>query len=94
MNSGCNVIIAAFSPRLDTSLERRVVALLPQYGLVVDRTEQAPQGLLIFAQSRDCDSLNLLHLRQQLSQSGQQLGVEFRVQREELFRAMHRITPL
>lgn len=48
-------------------------------------------GLLVFAESSDCDSLNLLRLRDDLVRAGDPLRIRFRVQREELFRAMHRL---
>ncbi|MCA9791861.1 MAG: hypothetical protein KC910_08695 [Candidatus Eremiobacteraeota bacterium] len=89
MSSGCSLIIAAFSLRAEGGFEHRVLSLLAEYGLVVSRTEQARGGLLLFAESSNCDSFNLLKLRQDLQNRGQQLGVDFRIQREELFRAMH-----
>lgn len=85
----CRVIIAAFAEGQRPELSSLVSAKLVELGLCISRIEIAPKGLLVFAEAFDCDSLNLLKLRQQLIDFGQPQGVEFRLQREELFRAMH-----
>ena len=89
MSGSCRLIIAAFAQGADQARLAEVEPLLKSLDLEVSRTEMTHRGLLVFAESKDCDSLNLLGLRQRLQVQGQSCGLDFRLQREELFRAMH-----
>jgi len=71
-----------------------ITRLLAEHGVVVDDVEQA-EGEGCFAMILLARVVNpvvtLAQLREFLSARGRDLGVTLRVQREELFVAMHRI---
>lgn len=92
MSGSCRLIIAAFASEANQSRLAEVEPLLRSMDLVVSRTEMTHRGLLVFAESHDCDSLNLLGLREKLQAQGRSYGLDFRLQREELFRAMHQLS--
>ncbi|GEM_PF-2371696 len=77
------------------SLVGRVHALLEARGLEILRMEPSSQpdcfALLIHARTSACSTANVVALRRDLQAQGHELGVNIRVQREELFLYMHRI---
>lgn len=102
----CRLIIAAFSSsglcaggdslkREQERLIPRMRSLLEARGLIIDRLEPLDRSgcfaILIYAQAGECESLNLLGLRRDLTQDAATLGLQLRVQREDLFQAMHRL---
>ncbi|HXE73696.1 MAG TPA: hypothetical protein VNO81_13625 [Candidatus Nitrosotenuis sp.] len=86
--------LQAQSPQ-HASMAAQIYGLLARRGLQVLRMEQVSDGgcaaLLVHAQAQACESQDLLALRQDLQAAGRELGYTLRVQREELFRYMHRI---
>lgn len=55
----------------------------------VDRVEVTEKGVLVFAESTLCESLDLTEMREGLLKAGQAVGYRVRLQREDIFRAMH-----
>lgn len=93
MSDSCNIIIA-FLPRkgqtVDPVLVRR---LLSSHPVIIERLEETPKGILVFASSTLCQSFELTSMREQLFEEGCQAGCTIRLQRESLFKAMHSVTP-
>ena len=77
------------------SLVGRIHGLLEARGLEILRMEQSSEpdcfALLVHAQTSACTAANLVALRRDLEQTGRELGLTIRVQREELFVYMHRV---
>lgn len=76
------------------TLMAHLTALLTEHGIEVDNVQQADAegcfAMIVSAHALD-DSVPLGALRQVLDRQGQSWGVSIRVQREDLFLAMHRI---
>lgn len=66
-----------------------VERLLSRYSVRISRTEVTEKGILVFADSTECDSLDLTSMRESLAKEAQHAGYRLRLQREDLFRAMH-----
>ena len=68
---------------------------LGQWGLTVTSWEPITRSncsaLLIYAENRTAQRLNLLEFRRQLSARLQERQLQIRIQREDLFLAMHRL---
>lgn len=60
---------------------------------ILDISQTTMQGLFTMMMLTDLEGLNMdfSELRDQLSEKGKELGVEVRIQREEIFESMHRI---
>lgn len=89
VTENCSLIIAFFPQRPGALSAEAVHRLLSGHPVRIDRTEVTDKGILVFAQSTQCDSMNLTTLREALFQEGQTAGFRVRLQREDLFRAMH-----
>lgn len=89
MNENCRLIIAFFPQRPQELSVSVIERLLAPHPVRIDRTEVTEKGILVFAQSTRCDSLDLTSLREVLFREGQNAGYRVRLQREDLFRAMH-----
>jgi ACT domain-containing protein len=76
------------------SLLAHLTTLLGEHGVDIDTVEQADGegcfAMILTARTRE-DGVNLPALRDALTTQGRALGVTVRVQREDLFLAMHRI---
>jgi predicted amino acid-binding ACT domain protein len=89
VNENCKLIIAFF-PLTDSRVERTSVErILRSHPVRVERIEETEKGVLIFAESTNCESLELTRMREQLFEQGRAAGYRVRLQRECLFRAMH-----
>lgn len=89
MTENCSLIIAFFHQRPGALSPNAVEQLLARHPVRIDRTEVTEKGILVFAQSTQCESMDLTTLREALFQEGQKAGFRVRLQREDLFRAMH-----
>lgn len=89
MNENCRLIIAFFHQRPGALSPAAVEKLLAGHPVRIDRTEVTEKGILVFAQSTQCASMDLTALREALFHEGQKAGFRVRLQREDLFRAMH-----
>lgn len=98
----CRVIVAAFlaggicsGPNEGSVLCDRVHQLVVDCGLHVVNSEQVEDGdcfaLVLHCETNLCGSNDLQALREDLRREGLALGLRFRVQREDLFLAMHRV---
>ncbi len=92
MTSGCRLIIAFFPDHKVAINQAEVLGLLRTHPLSVERVEETEKGVLVFASSTHCDSLDLTKLRETLLAESRNLGYRLRLQREDLFRAMHSVT--
>lgn len=91
MNENCKIIIAFFperAPRVESTLVERI---LRAHSVRVERVEVTDRGVLVFAESTQCESLDLLRLRESFLEQGRAVGYRVRLQREWLFRAMHSV---
>lgn len=93
MNTDCSLIIAFFPLEGRAVCRQTVTRLLGDHPLYVERIEETPKGVLVFARSTYCDSLDLTALRETLLGQAAEVGYRLRLQREELFRAMHTLAP-
>ena len=66
-----------------------VERILRAHPIRVHRIEETVKGVLVFAESTQCESLELTRLREALLEDGRGVGYRIRLQRECLFRAMH-----
>lgn len=92
MTENCNLIIAFFPltpARVDTDSVDRILRSHP---IRVDRIENTEKGVLVFAESTRCESLDLTRMRESLLEQGRTKGFRVRMQRECLFRAMHSLS--
>ena len=89
MNQGCRLIIAFFPQTKSLVCPVDVERILRSHPVKIDRIENTEKGVLVFAQSTHCESMDLTSLREKLLAEGHQLGFRIRLQREDLFRAMH-----
>ena len=89
VTENCRLIIAFFHQRPGALSPSAVEKLLAGHPVRIDRTEVTEKGILVFAQSTQCESMDLTALREALFQEGQKAGFRVRLQREDLFRAMH-----
>jgi predicted amino acid-binding ACT domain protein len=89
MADSCRLIVAFFPQRPGALSPEAVDDLLAGHPVRIDRTEVTQKGILVFARSTHCASLDLTTLREALFQEGQRRGFRVRLQREDLFRAMH-----
>lgn len=89
MTENCKLIIA-FLPDAARSVNSDTVErILRAHPVRVNRIEQTEKGVLVFAESTQCESLELTNMRQALLEEGRKVGYGIRLQRECLFRAMH-----
>lgn len=89
ITDNCNLIIAFFpdrAPRVDTV---EVERLLRRHSVRVERVESTERGVLVFAESTQCGSLDLTNMREALGEQARAVGYRVRLHRECLFRAMH-----
>lgn len=93
MSEKCRLIIAFFPVAAQSDPQREVERVLTGHPLRIDRIEATRRGVLVFGQSTACDSLDLMALRERLVRQGEQAGFRVRLQREDLFRAMHSLVP-
>ncbi len=89
MNENCRLIAAFFPQRPGTVSTDTVETLLSRHPVRIDRIEVTEKGVLVFAQSTRCESLDLTSMRESLFREAQAAGYRVRLQREDLFRAMH-----
>lgn len=89
MTENCRLIIAFFPQRPGALSAHTVEDMLARHPIRVDRTEVTEKGILVFAHSTRCESMDLTALREELFKQGQTAGYRVRLQREDLFRAMH-----
>jgi predicted amino acid-binding ACT domain protein len=89
MTENCRLIIAFFPQRSGDLSAAAVERLLAGHPVRIDRIEVTEKGILVFAQSTHCQSMDLTALRETLFQQGKAAGFRVRLQREDLFRAMH-----
>lgn len=85
----CRLIIAFFPLDGRAASPVAVERLLQDQPVDIDRVEVTEKGVLVFGQSTRCESLDLTQLRESLLQAGQDVGYRVRLQREDIFRAMH-----
>lgn len=85
----CRLIIAFFPLRHSAVSPATVEKILRDRPLRVDRVEVTEKGVLVFAESTSCESLDLTALREGLLAEGAAVGYRVRLQREDIFRAMH-----
>lgn len=91
MSENCKLIIAFFpetSPRVDPVQVERI---LRTHSVRVERVEVTERGVLVFAESTQCETLDLTRLRESFLEQGRAIGYRVRLQREWLFRAMHSV---
>ncbi len=93
LNADCSLIIAFFPSDGRAVCRHTVTRLLGEHPLSVERIEETPKGILVFARSTQCDSLDLTALRGTLLTQALEYGYQLRLQREDLFRAMHTLAP-
>jgi len=92
VTENCKLIIAFF-PKEGRRAERSTVdRLLRSHPIRVERVEETASGILVFAESTRCESLDLTHMREDLWKQGQAEGYSTRLQRECLFKAMHSLS--
>lgn len=89
VNQNCRLIIAFFPHRPGQGSPSTVEGMLRDHPVRIERVEATEKGILVFAESTQCDSLDLTTLREKLLRQGEALGYRVRLQREDLFRAMH-----
>ena len=89
MTENCGLIIAFFPQRPGALARHTVENLLAAHPVRIDRTEVTDKGILVFATSTQCQTLDLTALRHALIREGEAVGCRVRLQREDLFRAMH-----
>lgn len=92
VTDNCRLIIAFFPRRHGALSVEPVRSMLAGHPLRIDRIEATDKGILVFAQSTRCDSPELTTLRETLLREGELAGYRVRLQREDLFRAMHSLT--
>jgi ACT domain-containing protein len=71
-----------------------ISAVLQQANVnILDISQTIMQNLFTMIMLTDLEKMNIdfSELRDQLTQKGQELGVDIRIQREEIFQSMHRI---
>lgn len=89
MTENCRLIIAFFpekTPHVDRAPVERI---LRSHAVRIDRIEETEKGILVFAESTRCESLDLTEMRESFLEQGRSVGYRVRLQRECLFRAMH-----
>lgn len=92
MTENCKIIIAFF-PETSRPVEASLVErLLRSHPLRIERVEETQKGILVFAESTRCESLDLTQMRESLYKEGKAAGCRVRLQRESLFRAMHSLS--
>lgn len=89
VTDACRLIIAFFPLRHSGVSPATVEKLLRDQPVRVDRVEVTEKGVLVFAESTMCESLDLTQLRESLLKAGESVGYRVRLQREDIFRAMH-----
>lgn len=89
MTENCRLIFAFFPQRPGGLTAESVNALLSRHPIRIERTEVTEKGILVFAESTHCESMDLTSIRESLFREGQKAGFRVRLQREDLFRAMH-----
>lgn len=94
MTENCNLIIAFFPLQPGRSDAQAVERILRTHPIRVDRIEHTEKGILVFAESTRCESLDLTRMREALISQGREVGLRVRLQRECLFRAMHSLSYL
>lgn len=88
-DENCKIILAFFPEAARTVNVDTVERILRAHPIRVNRIEATTSGVLVFAESTQCESLELTRMRESLLQDGRNVGYRVRLQRECLFRAMH-----
>lgn len=91
MTENCKLIIAFFPEKARTVDPIHVERILRTQAVRVERIEETDKGILVFAESTECGSLDLTRLRESFLEQGRTVGYRVRLQRESLFRAMHSV---
>lgn len=94
MTESCRLIIAFFPIERQHSLIHSARSLLADHPLRIERIEETDHGVLVFAQSTRCESMNLTAMRKSLYAAASHAGFKVRLQREDLFKAMHSLAML
>ena len=89
MTENCKLIIAFFPEKARVVEVTQVERILRSNPVRVERVEETEKGILVFAESTHCESLDLMHMREAFLEQGRAVGYRVRLQRECLFRAMH-----
>ena len=89
VTENCSLIIAFFPEKAHRVELAPVERMLRAHAVRVDRVEETEKGILVFAESTRCESLDLTHMRESFLEQGRAVGYRVRLQRECLFRAMH-----
>jgi predicted amino acid-binding ACT domain protein len=89
VTQNCKLIIAFFPETARHVDPTHVERILRSHPVRVDRIESTEKGVLVFAESTRCESLDLTNMREAFLEQGRAVGYRVRLQRECLFRAMH-----
>jgi predicted amino acid-binding ACT domain protein len=89
VTENCKLIIAFFPEAARAVNPEIVERILRTHPIRVNRVEATEKGVLVFAESTQCQSLELTRMREALLKDGRNVGYRVRLQREALFRAMH-----
>ena len=89
MTENCKLIIAFFPEKARVVEATQVERILRSNPIRVERVEETEKGILVFAESTHCESLDLMRMREALLDQGRAVGYRVRLHRECLFRAMH-----
>ena len=88
-DENCKLILAFFPEAARTVNVETVERILRAHPIRINRIEATAKGVLVFAESTECESLQLTRMRESLWEEGRSAGYRIRLQRECLFRAMH-----
>ena len=88
-DENCKLILAFFPEASRTVNVETVERILRAHPIRVSRIEATSKGVLVFAESTECESLHLTRMRESLWEQGRSAGYRVRLQREALFKAMH-----
>lgn len=89
MTENCKLIIAFFPEKARIVEVSQVERILRANPVRVDRIENTDKGVLVFAESTHCESLDLMRMREAFLEQGRAVGYRVRLQRECLFLAMN-----
>ena len=89
MTENCSLILAFFPESVRNVNPDTVEKILRTYPVRINRVEVTEKGVLVFAESTQCESLELTRMREALLKDGRNVGYRVRLHRESLFRAMH-----
>ena len=89
MTENCKLIIAFFPEKARFVEPAQVERILRSHPIRIERLETTEKGVLVFAESTRCETLDLTMMRGALLEEGRAVGYRIRFHRECLFRAMH-----